>query len=141
MRNTAFYPVLMVADVAATAAFYCRHFRFAPQFETDWYVHLASAEDPATVMAILAHDHETVPAVARAPARGTILNFEVEDVDAVHARLVEAGLPMLLSLRDEPFGQRHFITADPAGVLIDVITPIPPSPEFAALYTPGAAPD
>ena len=51
-----------------------------------------------------------------------------------------AGLPMLLPLRDEDFGQRHFITQDPNGVLIDVIKPIPPSAEFAAQYDPSALP-
>ncbi|TIL77909.1 MAG: glyoxalase, partial [Mesorhizobium sp.] len=40
----------------------------------------------------------------------------------------------LRSLRDEPFGQRHFITSDPNGVLIDVIKPIPLSPEFQAQF-------
>ncbi|MEO0913921.1 MAG: glyoxalase, partial [Pseudomonadota bacterium] len=34
----------------------------------------------------------------------------------------------------EPFGQRHFITQAPCGALIDVITPIPPSAEFAAQF-------
>jgi hypothetical protein len=43
-------------------------------------------------------------------------------------------------LRDETFGQRHFITKDPNGVLIDVIKPIPPSTEFAAQYQPSAIP-
>ena len=38
---------------------------------------------------------------------------------------------MLLDLKDEAFGQRHFIISDPAGVLIDVITPIPMTGEFA----------
>jgi len=40
-------------------------------------------------------------------------------------------------LRDEPFGQRHLITSDPGGVLIDTIKPIPPSTEFAAQYADG----
>jgi hypothetical protein len=43
-------------------------------------------------------------------------------------------------LRDEDFGQRHFITADPNGVLIDVIKPIPPSAEFAELYAKDSLP-
>ncbi|TIX64560.1 MAG: glyoxalase, partial [Mesorhizobium sp.] len=54
--------------------------------------------------------------------------------DAVYERVVAAGLPILRSLRDEPFGQRHFITSDPNGVLIDVIKPIPLSPEFQAQF-------
>ena len=45
-----------------------------------------------------------------------------------------------MPLRDEPSGQRHFITLYPNGVLIDVITPIAPSAEFAAQYAPQALP-
>jgi hypothetical protein len=65
---------------------------------------------------------------------GLILNFEVEDVDSEYERLRDAGLPLHLEIRSEDFGQRHFITSDPNGVLIDVIMVIPPSEEFAAQY-------
>jgi uncharacterized glyoxalase superfamily protein PhnB len=64
--------------------------------------------------------------------RGLLLNFEVADVDAEWERLVvRGGLRPELELRSEAFGQRHFIVADPDGVLIDVITPIAPSDEYA----------
>ena len=43
-----------------------------------------------------------------------------------------------LPLTDEAFGQRHSILADPSGVLVDVVKPIPPSAEFAAQYSPDA---
>ena len=95
MRCTQFYPVLMTDDVARAARFYTTQLRFRPVFESDWYVHLQSAED---------------------------------------ARAVAQGLPILLALRDEDFGQRHFITQDPDGVMIDVITPIAPSAAFQAQY-------
>lgn len=140
MRITSFYPVLMTQDVPGTAAFYQAHFGFVAAFESDWYVHLQSATDTAVNLAILDGTHATIPEAGRGMASGLLLNFEVEDVDAVHARLAAAGLPMLLTLRDEPFGQRHFITSDPNGVLIDVITPIPPSAEFATQYAEKALP-
>lgn len=140
MRITSFYPVLMTRDVAGTAAFYRDHFGFVAAFESDWYVHLQAASDPAVNLAVLDGAHATIPEAGRGVTAGLLLNFEVEDVDAVHERLVTAGLPILLALRDEPFGQRHFITSDPNGVLIDVITPIPPSAEFAGLYTADALP-
>ncbi len=140
MNITSFYPVLMVGDVAATSAFWQRHFGFRVLFEADWYVHLQSATHAAVNLAILQGDHATIPAPGRGRAAGLLINFEVENVDAVHAALVAAGLPILLPLRDEDFGQRHFITADPNGVLIDVITPIPPSAEFAAQYAAEALP-
>jgi len=140
MKITSSYPVLMVEDVAATAAFYVRHLSFRPLFEADWYAHLQSTNEPAVNLAILQGDHETIPDGARGRACGVLLNFEVEDVDAVYDEAVAAGLPILLSLRDEDFGQRHFITSDPNGVLIDIIKPIPPSAEFAASYLTGASP-
>jgi catechol 2,3-dioxygenase-like lactoylglutathione lyase family enzyme len=140
MKTTSYYPVLMTADVAGTAAFYAEHFRFRPLFESEWYVHLQSSEDRRVNLGIVAHDHETVPEAGRATAGGFLLSFEVPDVDTFYERLVAAGLPMLRELRDEPFGQRHFITRDPNGVLIDVIKPIPPSPEFAAQYAAEALP-
>ncbi|MCU0909844.1 MAG: VOC family protein [Rhodobacteraceae bacterium] len=140
MKITQYYPVLQTGDVDGTAAFYIRHFDFRPLFQADWYVHLQQADNISVNLAILDGAHDTIPAAGRGLTRGAILNFEVEDVDAVHARLLGAGLPMLKGLCDEDFGQRHFITADPNGVLIDVITPIPPDEIFAAQYAPEALP-
>jgi catechol 2,3-dioxygenase-like lactoylglutathione lyase family enzyme len=137
MKITSYYPVLMTDDVAATADFYVRHFRFARVFDSGWYVHLQSSEDKRVNLAIMDGSHETIPAVGRGRVSGLILSFEVKDPDAEYERAKAAGLPILYSLRDEAFGQRHFITADPNGVLIDVIKPIPPSAEFAAQYLEG----
>ena len=139
MKITSYYPVLMVDDVPATSAFYVAHFGFKALFETDWYVHLQSESDDTVNLAILNGQHETVPPVGRGRAAGLLLNFEVEDVDAVYDRLVDSGLPIHLSLRDEAFGQRHFITSDPNGVLIDIIKVIPPTDAFADAYHDGAA--
>jgi catechol 2,3-dioxygenase-like lactoylglutathione lyase family enzyme len=139
MRATSYYPVIMTGDVAGTAAFYEQHFRFSAPYRSDWYVHLRSSEDPSVNLAVLDYRHESIPAEGRAPVAGLIVNFEVADVDAEHDRLRAAGLPMLLGLRDEPWGQRHFITRDPNGVLIDVIKPIPPSAEYAGSYAAGEA--
>lgn len=134
MRATSYYPVLMTGDVAGTKAFYIEHFRFRALFDSGWYVHLQSVESKRVNLGIVQGDHETVPAEGRGKASGLLINFEVKDVDAVYERMKKAGLPILLTLRDEAFGQRHFITRDPNGVLIDVIRPIPPSAEFAAQY-------
>lgn len=140
MKITSYYPVLMTNRVGETADFYCRHFGFVPLFTADWYVHLQSQEHPSVNLAILDGQHETIPAVARGRASGLLINFEVADVDDVHDRLSAEGLPILLSLRDEAFGQRHFITRDPNGVLIDVIKPIPPSADYASQYDEQALP-
>ncbi|MBX4928150.1 VOC family protein [Rhizobium binae] len=140
MKSTSYYPVIMTDDVPGTAAFYSSHFGFRALFETDWYVHLQSTETEHVALAILDSHHETIPAAARAGVRGLLLNFEVEDVDHAYETCLKGGLPILREIRDEEFGQRHFITADPNGVLIDVIKPIPPSAEFAAMYDASALP-
>lgn len=140
MQVTSFYPVLLSTDVPEMATFFRRHFGFEALFETDWYVHLQSVTDPSVNLAVLAEDHETIPEPGRGRTGGVILNLEVEDVDNEHARLVSQGVTVLQPLRDEGFGQRHFIIAGPDGVLIDVIRPIPPSAEFAASYTEAALP-
>ncbi|WDR02966.1 VOC family protein [Devosia algicola] len=140
MKITSYYPVIMTNDVAGTVAFYERHLRFTPPFSSDWYVHLQSMDNDAVSLAILDGAHETVPPPVRGTASGLLLNFEVEDVDAVYGDMLKAGLPMVRAIRDEDFGQRHFITQYPNGVLIDVVKPIPPSPEFAALYDSAALP-
>ncbi len=141
MKCTQFYPVLMTDKVQDTANFYREHFRFQPSFESDWYVHLQSSEDESVNIAVLDGQHETVPAEGRGQTSGLVINFEVEDVDSEYAKAKTAGLPILLELRDEPFGQRHFITRDPNGVLIDVIKPIPPNAEFAEQYSDTALPE
>jgi len=139
MKTTSYYPVLMTGDVASTAAFYVKHFGFQPLFESDWYVHLQSVDNKRVYLVIDPADNETIPEEGRGRTSGLLINFEVRDPDAVYERVLAAGLPILRTLRDEPFGQRHFITRDPNGVLIDVIKPIPPSKEFLAQYAEGAA--
>lgn len=135
MRIQSSYPVLLADDVRAARDFYVAHFGFAPVFDTDWYVSLRHGDAPCYELAFVRHDHASVPPGGRAEARGVILNFEVEDAASEWERLRGAGAPVLLPLRDEAFGQRHFILEGPGGVMVDVIQNIPPAPELAALFS------
>ena len=94
--------------------------------------HLVTLIDRAAAETNVAHDHETIPEQGRQVTSGLLLSFEVEDAAAEHDRLAAAGVPVVQPLRDEVFGQRHFIAADPNGVLLDIITPIEPDPEWLA---------
>lgn len=90
-------------------------------------------------LAVLASGHPTVPQAYRdRTAAGVLLNIEVDDVDAVHDRLVAAGLTPVLALRSEDFGQRHAIFPAPDGVLVDVIAPIPPTGAYAEQFSEEA---
>ncbi|MEU5864396.1 VOC family protein [Nonomuraea sp. NPDC047529] len=135
MELSSVYPVVCTADLTASKDFYVRLFGYEVTFEADWYVSLRRGPYE---LALLDHRHPTLPAAYRRPVAGLLINFEVADVDAEWERLVvREGLAPELTLRDEDFGQRHFIVADPNGVLVDVITPIPPSGEYASQYAPA----
>jgi catechol 2,3-dioxygenase-like lactoylglutathione lyase family enzyme len=133
---SSFYPVICTRAVTETRDFYLRHFGFSVVFEADWYVSMRRGD---LELALVAADHPTIPPGFREPVRGLILNIEVDDVDSEYRRLVDEGdLTPALPLRSEEFGQRHFIVADPSGVLVDVITEIPPSEQYAANFTETA---
>lgn len=139
MKSTSYYPVLITPKMAETCQFYIRHLDFEPAFESDWYVHLRSKADPHINLAVLEQGHPTIPS-SDLPGAGMILNFEVEDVDAVYDRALAEEWTVLKPLCDEAFGQRHFIARDPSGTLIDVIKPIPPTADFAAQYSADSVP-
>lgn len=132
MALSSFYPVIATSDVAAARDFYTQWFGFELTFDADWYISMRRPGPPDYELALLDCTHPTVPEGYRKPVQGLLLNFEVDDVDAEWERLVvRGGLRAELDIRTEGFGQRHFILADPVGVLIDVITEVPPSPEYA----------
>lgn len=136
MQLSSFYPVIGTRQIAETRDFYVQNFGFAITFEADWYVSLKMVDSPYYELALLDYTHPTMPDAYQKPAAGLILNFEVDDADAEYARLIQgASLPLVRDIRSEEFGQRHFITADPNGVLIDVIKIIPPTGESVTQYT------
>lgn len=140
MKLSSYYPVLTVNNVAESVAFYERHFGFEKGFDSGWYVHLVHPENPTVNLAIMESSHESLPIGHQNTVQGVLLNFETEEVDAIYEKMQTSGVDILLPLKDEEWGQRHFIMRDPAGVMIDVIRPIPASADFSAQYSEGAAP-
>lgn len=137
MKLSSFYPVICTGDPGTLRDFYTTHFGFEITFDAGWYVSLKRPGNPSFELGILESQHETIPEGFRNPASGLLLNFEVDDVDAEYERLVnQQGLTPLMPLKSEEFGQRHFILEDPAGVLIDIITEIPPTGAFAGMMSP-----
>lgn len=133
MRMNGFYPVVLTKNVAQSTEFYQKHFEFQSVYESNWYVSLRSGNGHE--LALLSADHPTIPESYRKKAEGLILNMEVDNVDKEYERLItDAKLSLIQDIRDEDFGQRHFILSDPGGVLIDVITMIPPSVEESPHY-------
>ncbi|QLY33104.1 VOC family protein [Nocardia huaxiensis] len=137
MQLSSFYPVVGTTELAASRDFYTKWFGFDITFEADWYISLRRTDGERSFeLALLDHTHPTIPDGYRKPVQGLLLNFEVDDVDAEWERMVvQGGLKAELPIRSEEFGQRHFIVADPSGVLIDVISEIAPAGEFAEQFS------
>lgn len=101
---------------------------------------LRHPQDPAQELAFVELGHPTIPEGFSTPSRGLLINVEVDDAESAYRALADGeAVRVALPLRDEEFGQRHFIVVDPSGNLVDVIQNIAPSADFAASYTGGAA--
>ena len=61
------------------------------------------------------------------PSTTNIAHLMVDDVDALHDRLVAAGVRIIKSLADKDHGLRAFVFADPDGNRIDVGQPTAPA--------------
>ena len=134
------FPVVCVDELEGPCDFYLRLLGMKVVFQVDWYVQLQDPADPTLQIAFVSRAHESVPAAFRQRCQGVIVTLERDDVDGVHARARELGLPVHTPLRDEPWGQRHFITEDPAGLLVDVVKLIPPDASYADGYLGDRAP-
>ena len=130
MRTQSFYPLLQIVDIETASQFYEQHLGFTRVFSSNWYIHLRAGGDHPFEVALIVPDHETIPPQGRGTTRNVMLSLYVEDALIEHDRLKAAGVPIVQPLRDEVFGQRHFIAADPNGILIDIITAIEPDPEW-----------
>ena len=134
LKLDSLYPVLLTDDVAGCGGFFVEHFGFVERFRSDWYASLVHGENEAYELAVISHDHGTIPHGFRRPTSALLLNFEVPSVHEEYERLRAEGVEVLQPLEDLPAGQRHFICRGPGGVMVDVIEVIPPTEEYAENY-------
>ncbi len=133
MKINSFYPVLMVNEVKECADFFMKHFDFKTSFESNWYISLI--DDNNNEIAILDYNHETVPEDYKFTTGGLLLNIEVDNVDETYDLIKDDLIDkIVLDIKSEDFGQRHFIIEGPNKILVDVIQEIPPSEEFMVNY-------
>lgn len=135
MRVTGLFHVLVTGNLPGSRYFFEQHFGLRSVFAADWYVQLAHPEQPDLQLGLVSAGHDSVPIGDQRPNLSGIVSIEVDDVDAAFGRLRDARVPLLGAPRDEPWGQRHFFAVEPGGFLVDVITSIQPTGEYA---NPGA---
>ena len=128
------FPVFTVNNLEAAKAFYTAHLGFGIAFENEWYLHLVS--DAGIQVGFMLPAQPTQPEIFH-PAydgRGVIFSLEVEDVDAAYAEARRHALNVVLTLRSEDWGQRHFCLEDPNGIHLDIVQAIAPTEEYQEGY-------
>ena len=129
MNITDLSPCFCTNDVTACRDFYTRYFSADAIFDCGWYVNLRIGADGPTLQFM--QPQEGMPVFA---GTGVMLNFKVDDVDAEHARLVEAGLKVAMPLEDHPWGDRGFSVTDPIGNAVYLFSDREPADEFKQYY-------
>ena len=128
------FPVFTVRDLGAAKFFYTEHLGFDVVFSGDWYIHLVSKS--GVQVGFLLPDQPTQPPIFQKSysGEGVIFSLEVEDADAAFAAAKSKSLNIVLELRSEDWGQRHFCIQDPSGVYLDIVQSFEPAEEYRSGY-------
>jgi catechol 2,3-dioxygenase-like lactoylglutathione lyase family enzyme len=122
VNATRLLPNICTDRVAETRDFYLELLGFVVGFEhPGWYIQVSSPINPQLQLGIVRRDHEFTPKAFQQPAQGVIISVQVDDVDAAYAAALRRGSHVAHELRDENFGMRHFMVADPNGLLVNIL--------------------
>ena len=128
------FPVFIVKDLDAAKSFYTENLDFDVVFSGDWYIHLVTRS--GVQVGFMLPDQPTQPPRFQKPYSGTgvIFSLEVEDADAAFSSAISQSLHIVLELRSEDWGQRHFCIQDPNGVYLDIVQSFEPTEEYQSDY-------
>jgi len=117
---------IITEKIADTKIFYTQILGFGITFENEFYL-LLHTPDKSAELSFLLPNHPSQQPLFHLPfqGQGMYLTIEVDDVDALYARIKQKGVEIKIELRNEPWGDRHFAIQDPNGIGIDLVTYAP----------------
>lgn len=114
---------IITEKIKESKAFYSDVLDFGVSFENDFYLLMHTPNESAEISFLLPNHPSQISHFQKAfTGIGTYLTLEVEDVDAYYNRIKSKNIPIILDLRDEVWGDRHFVIVDPNGIGIDIVT-------------------
>lgn len=125
----AMFPVLVADNLEAIKEFYQGVFGFEVIFyDPNFYLHLASPNN-GIQLGFLMPNHASQPAFLHSimSADGFVISLEVKDATLAYAEAQKIALNFVIGLKEEEWGQVHFIIQDPAGFRIDVVQHLDPA--------------
>jgi len=113
---------VVTEKVQESRDFYVRLFGFEVIYEGEggWFVLLQLGDSE---LGFMKPNLETQAGIFR-PAfqgQGVWIAVDVGDVESEYQRIKALGVPIEAAIRDEPWGDRHFVVVDPNGIGIDVV--------------------
>lgn len=124
------FPDICSEKLQESKAFYSNLLGFKEVVDIGWYVQLCSPKDENLQVAFVEHNHDSIPKEYRELPKGVVVTVEVENADQVFSTAQSMKLPVVVPLKNEVWGQRHFMTLDPNGLLVDVYHMVEADPEF-----------
>ena len=114
---------IITEKLQETKKFYTEILDFGVSFENEFYI-LLHTPDQSAEISFLQPNHPSQKPIFQSEfnGKGVYLTIEVENVDEVYKQLKEKGIQMVIEIRDEPWGDRHFAIKDPNGIGIDIVT-------------------
>lgn len=113
---------IVTSKLAETKKFYQEVLGFGITFENEFYLLMHSSNKEAEISFLLPN-HPSQQALFHKPysGEGMYLTIEVDNVDALYETLRAKGALILIEMRNEPWGDKHFAMKDPNGIAIDFV--------------------
>jgi predicted enzyme related to lactoylglutathione lyase len=124
MRVIRIVPNLSSEAFVASRDFYAAMFDLVVSVELDdWYLQLMAESDTMLNIGFVKPDHELFAGrTASSGTYGVVLTVHVDDVDEAYKRANKLGAEIAAEIRDEEYGQRHFLVVDPNGLVLNVMS-------------------
>jgi predicted enzyme related to lactoylglutathione lyase len=116
----------VVSDAfAASREFYESMFDLTVSVELDdWYLQVMAESNPSLNLGFLAPKNDFTGG-APSPAPGSVvITIHVDDVVDAYRRAKHLEADIATTIRNEEYGQRHFVVVDPNGVVLNVMSAV-----------------
>lgn len=118
----AMFPVMVASNLAEIKQFYTSVFGFnAVFYDAEFYLHLVS--NSGVQLGFILPEHPTQPQFLQPlmSPDGYVISLEVADAAKAFEEAVSMKLSIAMELKEEDWGQIHFMLEDPAGFKIDIV--------------------
>ena len=119
-KAKSFYHGIVTRKLQETKQFYTKNLGFSVKFENEWFVLL---DLEGRELAFMLPNLEFQNQIFRGEyaGKGLWLTVEVANVETELKRIQNLGIPVVVKLRKEEWGETHFSVVDPNGIGIDFV--------------------